>query len=275
MPFQPPRGLKQAMRAGDAKFGMLLGSSSVQIAELAAFAGIDYLIVDLEHGDAVEAASAAEMIRAADAVGTPVIVRVPRNAPDIAAAVLDHGAIGICVPHVRTREDAEQAAANARYAPDGVRAMSNLVRAARFSFENWDEYWGTANAEVIVMVIIEDREGMSNIDEIASVPGVDVVWIGTGDLSQDAGVPGDLAHPDMVAATARGLEAARAHGKISFAPLVQPLAAGVEARRGEIEGALDAGVRMMAWMDALIFGGATADVLAVGRSAASAAAAAS
>ena len=264
LPFRPPVvGLKREMLAGTPKFGMFLGSSSVQLAEVSGFAGIDYLIVDLEHGEFGDARSAAEIIRAADATGTPVIVRPHENSVGTIAHLLDHGAAGICMPHVSNRAEAEAVVANAKYAPDGVRAMTHLVRAAGYTLEGWNEYWRTANEETIVMVIIEDRSGLENIEEIAAVPGIDAIWVGTGDLSQDAGVPGEMKHPTMIAAVQKGIETAQRHGKISFTPLAAP----PEGQEQEVRDAVASGFQMLAWLDTIAFAAAVEQMLGSARSA--------
>ena len=259
MPFNPPRGLKRELLAGEPKIGMFLGTSSVQVAELVAFQDIDFLFVDLEHGERNDVLSVAEIIRAADAAGKPVIVRVPTNSVEAIGYVLDHGAVGICVPHVRTREDAERAVSYARYAPEGERAMSPLVRATQYSGEDWEDVWRTANDEMIVMALIEDAKGLENLEEIASVPGIDVIWIGVGDLSQDLGFPGQLDHPKIVEAVERGLAAAKENRKIAYTPL-----GGLDPGRdfhSEVEAAMAAGFRMLAWVDIVLIGAVIRDAV--------------
>ncbi|MCR2764345.1 aldolase/citrate lyase family protein [Microbacterium sp. zg.B48] len=262
MPFHPTRGLKRAMKDGELKLGVFVGSASAQVAEAAALAGVDYLIADLEHGERVDTISAAEIIRAAEIAKTPVIVRVPGNNVDDIAAVLDHGAIGICVPHVRTREDAERAVSYARYAPVGVRAMSPYVRAAEYSGAGWDEYWTTANEEIIVMVIVEDRIAMSNLEEIASVPGLDVIWIGVGDLSQDLGIPLQVSDPQVVDSVQRGLDAARKNDVISFTTATASVAVSREARVAQLRTLKEQGFAMLAWVDTPLLSGALGELWA-------------
>jgi 4-hydroxy-2-oxoheptanedioate aldolase len=162
---------------------------------------------------------------------------------------------------VRNRAEAEEIVANAQYAPDGVRAMSNLVRAFRFSMvdsqfttTNWEEYWRVANEQVVVMVIIEDREGMENLDDIASVPGVDVIWVGIGDLSQDMGIGGQYDHPSILEAQRAGVEAAKRHGKLVFDTLGQSPEASLDDRVEEVASKLSSGYNLMAWLDVVTYG---------------------
>lgn len=249
MPFHPKRGLKRAMKSGELKVGLFVGTSSPQVAEAASLAGVDYLIIDLEHGERTDLISAVELIRAAEINHTPVIVRVPGNNVDDIAGLLDHGALGICVPHVRTREDAERAVSYARYAPTGVRAMSPYVRAAGYSSAGWDEYWTTANDEIIVMVIVEDRVAMANLEEIASVPGLDVIWIGVGDLSQDLGIPLQMGDASVVDSVQRGLDAANRNGVISFTTATGSPIVDRETRRAQLKNLHEQGFAMLAWVD--------------------------
>lgn len=262
MPFQPQRGLKQTMKNGELKLGLFVGSASPQVAEAAALAGLDYLIVDLEHGERIDVGSAAELIRAAEIAHVPVIVRVPGANVDDIASVLDHGALGICVPHVRTREDAERVVSYARYAPVGVRAMSPYVRAAQYTAAGWDEYWTTANEEIIVMVIVEDRIAMDNLDEIASVPGLDALWIGVGDLSQDLGIPLQMSDPSVAGSVQRGLDAAKRNGVISFTTATASPAVDRETRRAQLTSLHEQGFAMLAWVDAPMISGAITELRA-------------
>jgi len=250
MPFNGPRGLKRELQEGRVKIGIFLGSASIQLAEIAAFQEIDFLLVDLEHGELNDTRSAAELIRVGDIARKPVIVRVPTNSVDTIGQVLDAGAVGIGVPHIRSRRDAEAAVSYAKYAPEGVRSMSPLVRATRYSGEDWDASWRTANEEVIVMAIVEDQEGIENLEEIASVPGLDVIQIGVGDLSQDLGYYGELSHPQVAAAVQRGLRLIIEHGKVAFTGL-GGLSWDGDLRR-EVDAAVAAGFRMFFWVDTVL-----------------------
>jgi 2-keto-3-deoxy-L-rhamnonate aldolase RhmA len=262
MPFHAPRGLKQAIKDGHRKVGMFVGTSSCQIAEVAGFAGVDFLFADLEHGYSADRTSANELIRTADITRTPVIVRVPANNAEDIASALDGGAIGICVPHVRTREDAERLVAYARYAPTGVRAMSASVRAAEFSAVGWDEYWRIANDEIITMAIVEDRVGVSNLDEIAGVPGLDALWIGIGDYSQDVGAPLQREHPAVLDAKQKGIDTAKRNGLISFMAIGQTPTTDRAVRRSQLDDMYEQGYTMLAWMDWTAITAAVAELVA-------------
>jgi 4-hydroxy-2-oxoheptanedioate aldolase len=231
----------------------LTASNSTFLAELCGTLGADYVLFDMEHGDSADLDQIPHLIRAADAGGAASIVRVPRNSPDVIQRVLDFGAAGICVPHVRTAEDAARAVSYARFAPVGERAMSPYVRAAGFEAAGWEEYWRTANDEIVVMVIVEDVEALENVEEIAKTPGLDVLWIGTGDLTQSMGLPFGQTHPEVEAAAERGLAVAREHGLISFRTVPSAVDVDAETRRTRLRQQFEDGYRMIAFGDAPLF----------------------
>jgi 2-keto-3-deoxy-L-rhamnonate aldolase RhmA len=156
----------------------------------------------------------APLIRAADAAGIPSLVRIDCSNPDNVLHVLDYGAIGVQAPHIRTRQDAEAVVRAVKYHPEGQRGMCPQVRAAGYGgWRDWAEYWPIANEETMVIAVIEDPEGMENIEAIAQVPGIDVIWVGIGDLGQAMGIGGKLDHPLLIDAQRRGKVAAEKAGK--------------------------------------------------------------
>ena len=221
MPFHPPRGLRQAVLSGEPKIGVLCASGSEAAIELAAAAGYDWILLDGEHGDGIDLGRMAPLIRAADSFDIPVIVRVPKNDVSAIQQVLDFGAVGICVPHIRTAEDARKAVSYAKFAPAGERAMSGPGRANGYESGGaaWIDYWQIANQETLVMAIVEHVDAVENVEQIAAVDGLDAVWIGLGDLSQDMGVAGAAPTAELLAALERGRLAAQANGKASVMPL--------------------------------------------------------
>jgi staphyloferrin B biosynthesis citrate synthase len=126
------------------------------------------------------------MIRAAEVVGLTALVRVPDASPGPILRALDGGAQGVVVPHVRTKADAEAAVRASRYHPLEERSLKQRP-ARRLRTIRLVEYMRIANEEVLVVVMIEDREGVERIGEILSVPGVDMVLEGAADLGRRAG----------------------------------------------------------------------------------------
>ena len=213
-PFYPHAGFRQEVLAGQIKIGMTCLTGAPSVVEVMGIQGFDYVVIDTEHSDAVSVAETQALIRAADAAGIPALVRVDCSNPDNVLHVLDYGAIGVQAPHIRTRADAEAVVRAVKYFPDGDRGMCPQVRASGYGgFRDWAEYWPIANQETMIIAVIEEPEGMENIEEIAQVPGIDVIWVGVGDLGQAMGIGGQLGHPLLIDAQRRGGEAARKAGK--------------------------------------------------------------
>jgi 4-hydroxy-2-oxoheptanedioate aldolase len=148
--------------------------------EVTAASGVDFLCIDWEHSqigrDRIE-----DLIRAADVHRVPAMVRVPGHAAEDIAAVLDAGAAGVLVPRISTAEQAKAAVKATRYPPLGARGVGP-GRAAAYGYRIPD-YLAKANAELVLAIQVETAEGLANIADIAAVDGVDLIFIGPGDLS--------------------------------------------------------------------------------------------
>ncbi|MCL1804518.1 MAG: aldolase/citrate lyase family protein [Clostridiales bacterium] len=177
--------------------GVYIGDTGEAVAEMAAYAGFDYMRIDLEHTFA-DAAKLQNLIRIAEAADIPTLVRVARM--DDVTAILDFGASGVLVPDISTAAQAREAVRRTKFAPIGERGMTNIGRVVRYSRTPLSEYFPRANEETALCVQIESQEGLDNLDEILAVPGVDIVTTGRQDLSQSLGVPGQSAHPLVDAA---------------------------------------------------------------------------
>ncbi|RJF95504.1 HpcH/HpaI aldolase family protein [Noviherbaspirillum saxi] len=193
--------LKRALADGKTVFGLLNSIPSPLVVEMIGYAGYDFVILDMEHV-CVNPETLENMVRAAECAGMTTLVRVPNAAPENILRALDCGALGIVVPHVRTRADAEQAVAASRYHPLGSRGISG-GRTTGFGTIDLPTYFERANAEIMVVAMVEDSEGVGNLDAILSVAGIDMVLEGAIDLSQSYGVPGQAQHPSVQAAIDR------------------------------------------------------------------------
>ena len=194
------------------------------VAEVLAQAGFDWIAADMEHTD-IDNAAFTGLARALHGRGVAPLARVCENDTLAIRQVLDLGAQGVIVPLVHTAADAERAVGAAKYPPRGVRGFC-------FSrMNNWgvdfDAYAATANDAVAVVVMIESRQGVDNIDAILAVDGVDGVFIGPYDLSGSYGVPGQTAHAQVKAGCRRVLEACRAAGKAAGMHVVIPTEAAI------------------------------------------------
>jgi 4-hydroxy-2-oxoheptanedioate aldolase len=162
------------------------------------------------------------LVRAGRAAGIECIVRTGMNSFDDLARFLGMGANGIMVPHVRTAEQAQRAVERIKYPPIGRREFENIHADADFGLMPLEEYLRTANEQTLVVVQLEDREALDNADEIAQVEGIDVLFVGPGDLALALGVPGQCKHPEVVRAIRSVVAACQARGRVCGTPALDP-----------------------------------------------------
>ena len=203
---------KAKLKAGEAIIGPIIGFTSPQLVEISGRAGFDFVFVDCEHG-AIGIDDCENMVRAADVVGVSTIVRVPENNEKQILRYLDLGAGGVQVPHVTTRDDAERAVDAVKYQPAGRRGIGG-GRAADYGLGmSASDYMRFANEQTWLSVMIEDVEGVRNLDQILAVDGVDIIAIGPGDLASSMGFTGQIGHPDVQRTIDEIIAQARAAGK--------------------------------------------------------------
>ncbi|HEX6142802.1 MAG TPA: aldolase/citrate lyase family protein [Geminicoccaceae bacterium] len=203
---------KARIEAGELALGIgLRMARTVEIAPLMATAGFDFLFIDLEHG-VMPLDLAGQISVAASACGITPVVRVPGFAHHHASRALDAGALGIVFPHVDDAETAARLAAYCRYPPAGSRSIAAGLAQLQFRPVPMAEATRAVNEAVQVVVMVETVEAVRNVHEIAAAPGVDVVLVGSNDLSIDLGVPGQLDHPDVVRALEEVARACRETG---------------------------------------------------------------
>ncbi|MDO9515578.1 MAG: aldolase/citrate lyase family protein [Syntrophales bacterium] len=248
--------LRRKLAAGEVVVGPFVGVNSPDLVEIMGIAGFDFCVIDTEHGP-MDPESIQNLVRAAELSGMTPIVRAPRaEAVDI-LKVLDIGAQGIHVPQVNSRETAVDVAKAARYHPEGLRGVA-VPRALSYGLRPLGEALAEANRELMVITHCENVQGLERLDEIASVDGIDLIFVGPYDLSQSLGVPGEIFHPSMVEAVSRALDAITGAGKPAgiFVTSVD------EAKRR-----IDEGFRYIAYsMDSLIFGNACREAVSTLRS---------
>jgi 2-keto-3-deoxy-L-rhamnonate aldolase RhmA len=200
--------LPELLRGTRALLGMFVGIPSPSLVEMCGHAGVDFVIVDNEHGPAgIE--STEHMLRAARASGVIPVVRTLES--DI-LRVLDIGASAIQVPQVNTAEQAKRIVAAAKYPPIGMRGAAFSTRAAGYGFFGGERHVADSNVGTAVIVMTETRTAIENLDAILSVPGIDAVFFGPNDLSFSYGHPGEMGHPDVIGAIEHGIDRALAHG---------------------------------------------------------------
>lgn len=182
-----------------------------EMIEAIAHAGFDLAVVDMEHTPTTPR-DLYPLVLAAERHGLQLVVRVPANEEPWIKWVLDLGVRFVQVPHVSTAAQAEHAVRLARFHPDGERGLCRFVRAADFSALPKARYLERAGERTRVVLQVEGAEGVANIEQIAAVPGVDMIFVGPYDLSQSLGRPGDIWHPDVVAGVERVVAVCAAHG---------------------------------------------------------------
>jgi len=201
--------IKQIWRDGKCASLGWLSAAHGFTAEVMARQGFDALCIDIQHGTA-EMENLLSMLQAVSQTDTVPFVRVSWNEPGAIMKALDLGAYGIIVPLVNTAEEAAKAVAACRYPPAGMRSVGPM-RALHYG---GGDYVSHANDEIIVMAMIETKEGLANLDVICGTPGLDAVYIGPADLSLalDLEPRGDNSDPLHLAACDKILESAHKHG---------------------------------------------------------------
>lgn len=189
--------LKKRLKANTLTIGSWITIGNTSIAEILARAGFDWLVVDLEH-TTISIEQAGELIRVIDLCGVAPLVRLTSNHPDQIKRVMDAGAHGIVVPMVNSADDAARAVAATRYAPRGIRGVG-LSRAQGYGSE-FNEYLQWQGEGPVVIVQIEHRRALEQLEAILSVPGVDGFIIGPYDLSCSMDMAGEFERPEFKAA---------------------------------------------------------------------------
>ena len=205
--------IKQLWREGQPATAAWLSTGNTFLAEVMAHAGFDAVIIDMQHGMGLSPEKAIQCMQAISTTDTVPVVRMSWNDPKDIQFVLDAGAYGVIVPLVNTKAEAELAVGAAKYPPIGFRSIGPN-RARLYSGPDYVQH---ANDETFVLVMIETMEAVNNLEEIASVPGLDGFYVGPGDLAVSLGLtPGPDARRDPRHAEAcqRVVDVARAHGLI-------------------------------------------------------------
>jgi 2-dehydro-3-deoxyglucarate aldolase len=202
--------LKRRIAENQILLGSWITLSHPAIAEIMAYAGFDWLVIDLEHS-VITIGEAEVLLRTIGSAGVAPLVRLTSNDADQIKRVMDAGATGIVVPMVKSRQDSEAAVAAVYYPPRGTRGVG-LARAQGYG-ASFEDYRAWLEEEAVVIVQIEHIAAVNDIEAILSVDGVDGFIIGPYDLSASLGVPGQFSHPDVVSALERVEREARRLGK--------------------------------------------------------------
>lgn len=204
--------VKKLLKEGKSVIGTFVKITDPCTVELLSNAGFDFIVIDNEH-TSMNKETVVNLIRMADATGIIPITRVRENSRSQILQALDAGASGAMVPETGTKADVELVVSRVKYAPQGNRGYSASQRSANYGMMNPLEYAELSNAQTMVVVYCETMEAITNLDEMLTVDGVDVIFIGPFDLTQALGVIGQPNHPKVLEAIDMIVKKTRAAGK--------------------------------------------------------------
>ena len=198
--------IKEKLNSGGTAFGIFQSMASVAVSEILANRPFDWILVDMEHG-MMGIETAGNLFAAIDREGRTPLVRVAGNDQATIKRALDAGAMGVMIPLINSREEAVRAVSYCKYSPKGVRGLGP-GRASLYGVK-LAEYSATADSEIIVMLQAEHKDAVEHIDEIASVPDIDILFVGPYDLACSMGHASQPGHPEVEMAISKVLAAAQ------------------------------------------------------------------
>jgi 2-keto-3-deoxy-L-rhamnonate aldolase RhmA len=212
-PWESP--VRRRLQASLPVFGCTITTTSLDLAARAATAGFHFLWLELEHAP-LSLETVRNIVLATRDLPAVPFARLPVTETWTAKRVLDAGVHGVVFPFVSTPALASAAAAACRYPPEGRRGSGSSL--ATTSWPDPGGYYDSADRNIMTVVVVEEAAALAHVEEIAATPGVDVVFVGTGDLSFSLGLRGQQQHPLVEEAASTVLAAARRHGKIAGRP---------------------------------------------------------
>ncbi len=208
-----PLNFRENVLAGDKLIGTFLNTGSPALAEIAGCSGLDWCLIDMEHGSGSWESLASQMMALGNSSIAP-IVRLPAIDPVYFKKALDLGAWGLMIPNVNTVEEAQRAVAHSRFPPHGDRGVSSMNRSVRYG-ALLDEQLKTAHLSTLIIAQIESPLALGNAASISSTEGIDALFVGPADLSVSMGIPKQFDHPDFLEAIDKTRDAAKENGKAS------------------------------------------------------------
>lgn len=188
--------VKQKLARNEVTHGVWMSWLKPELIEFYGLLGFEYVVMDGEHVP-ISRESCVELVRACEIAGLVSILRVPEGRPSLILGYLDLGVQGIYVPHVSTAAEAAGIVDSVKYAPRGHRGAA-LARAAGYGLgAPPEDYFRQANEDTIIIALVEDTEGIDQLDEILGVEGIDVIGVGDSDLSHSMGFPGRKGLPEV------------------------------------------------------------------------------
>ncbi|MGD9127981.1 MAG: aldolase/citrate lyase family protein [Planctomycetia bacterium] len=228
--------IKQKLAAGENVLATKIGFNDANLVEMVSMMGFDAIWLCNEYRP-INPTTLEDMVRAARTGGADSIVRIGRNCHDIVPLVLSMGANGIMVPRVQTAKQAKKVIDRIKFPPQGKRDFEHIGADADLGLMPSLDFLRESNDQSVVILQIEDKKGMKNLDEIAEVEGIDVLFFGPGDFSLDYGIPCQPKHSKVIKAIDRVVKACEENGLACATPAI-------DSEHGKF--LLDRGVRMLA-----------------------------
>lgn len=207
------KNIKRMLAEGKTVCGFVANLTDPAVVEIAGIAGYDFVRLDCEHTP-MSTAEIRAFIRAADTVGIPLIVRL--TDPAAVTGLLDFGAGGFMIPHVRSAKEAQAIVRDVKYHPIGLRGFSDGARAQQYGNADMSSFIRKANDEIVLLCQIEDIYGIQNMEEIIAVEGIDGICSGPNDIAQSLGIPGQPGDPRVREVEEKIIATAQKYGKQMF-----------------------------------------------------------
>ncbi len=229
------KDIKTRVRSGETLIGCWLNLGSSITAEIVGMAGFDWVLIDLEHGTGTER-DVLYQLQALEHTPAATLVRVESYERQRFHRILDLGAEGIMCPRINNVQEAQKAANAMRYQPEGVRGVAQMIRATRFGATSQD-YLASSKDTLVGIVQVESEQALNCLDDIATIDGIDILFVGPSDLSMALGIFGQLDHPRFIDALKATSASAKKAGKAAGILMQNP---------GELKKYHDLGFRFIA-----------------------------
>tara|TARA_R110000824_G_scaffold222484_1_gene410116 strand:- start:95 stop:862 length:768 start_codon:yes stop_codon:yes gene_type:complete len=183
--------IKTRIKNGETVIGTFCIIPSATMIDTLLYSGMDFCIIDTEHGP-IDVGSISDLVLTANGAGVDPIVRVSRNDETLILKSLDAGALGVQIPQVNTKQEAEKVVKAVKYSPTGDRGLSPFTKAGGYFSNNGINHTDIQNEKTMSVIHIEGLAGLKNLDEILDVNDIDVIFLGPYDISQSLGIPGKV-----------------------------------------------------------------------------------
>jgi len=244
--------LKKDLLDGKSVLGTWSVIPSSSTADIIGISGFDFIIIDMEHGP-ISFETAEDMVRACEVSRCTPLLRVPQNDESFILRGLEIGSHGIVVPNISSKLEAESAIKAIKYHPEGHRGFSPFTRSGGYTAKGADTLASRLNEQTLSVLLVEGTDGINDLDNILELPGIDVIYIGTYDLSQSIGFPGQTQHPEVLSLLEQCTKQIREKGK-AVGCLAQSLI--------DLERWLDIGIQFIPYLaDCALLNSACVDIL--------------